>query len=114
MEEEEEGLPDEPERQEPAELPGRMAGEGGSADWMGSLAPALSALPLANLAIPGKEACHPSWTFSFSSTFFRWLLISSSDAGANLGRLTGFAFVTQMIIWGRGGGGGIGSLKMVC
>uniref|UniRef100_A0A8D0BHI8 Phosphatidylinositol specific phospholipase C X domain containing 2 n=1 Tax=Salvator merianae TaxID=96440 RepID=A0A8D0BHI8_SALMN len=39
-----------------------MAGESGHhADWMGSLAPSLSALPLANLAIPGSHDSFSYW-----------------------------------------------------
>ncbi|XP_054830325.1 PI-PLC X domain-containing protein 2 [Eublepharis macularius] len=38
-----------------------MAGEGSNADWMGSLPPALSALPLSNLAIPGSHDSFSYW-----------------------------------------------------
>nr|XP_060626628.1 PI-PLC X domain-containing protein 2 [Anolis sagrei ordinatus] len=38
-----------------------MAAEGKHADWMGSLPPRLSALPLANLAIPGSHDSFSYW-----------------------------------------------------
>ncbi|XP_048350822.1 PI-PLC X domain-containing protein 2 isoform X1 [Sphaerodactylus townsendi] len=38
-----------------------MAGDGSNAKWMGSLPPALRALPLANLAIPGSHDSFSYW-----------------------------------------------------